>query len=370
MATPAQFLEPGLRLGFLDPLTRERRQYTVVRPLGRGAFTQSFLASSPAGFAVLKASSEDVDLAPEAKLLRDLNHPNVVRFRGSAFDPNWRVVLAFDRLFPNPLLLYSRVVDVDRLGSHLGGRYHPLPVGMALDLLMDLLAGLEHLHEAGYVHGDVKPTNFMLDLGHTELPQVAPRVQLQDLRRGRARGVLTDFGSSWDHREDGETPLQGAQLTPLYAPPEALLTKSPESGRVLHPTMDTYAAALVFYLTLTGHLPYAHLGLDLDSDSDMEGEGLLQAKRLEQQGSASPIDFRLLEELRGFTLRGLRAQDLKARLGDLLRGWLHPDPAKRTSVAKARLQLEEAFSFTPDETGRLRQSLVQGHLVIPHESAS
>ena len=350
-------LTRGLQLGFLDPETHERRRYTVLRPLGRGAFTLSYLASSEDGFGVLKSARGGE--APEARIHRRLSHPNLVRFCGTALDPQWRTVLAFERLFPNPLLLYSKTVDVERLGSHLGGRYHPLPAVIALDLAMDLLSGLARLHEAGYVHADVKPSNFLLALPRAQEEVVAPRAQLQDLRRGRARGVLIDLGSSWAHQESaadtsGAAP-RGPQLTPLYAPPEALL--SSEGSQTLHPTMDTYAAALVLYQTLTGYLPYAHLP---------EGD-LLERKRQEQQGGLSPIDLELLDQVAGYTLKGMRRSEFLARLRELLGAWLAPDPERRTTIPKAQRQLRAAFKFQPDAQGAQRQSVVGGHLVIPHE---
>jgi len=361
-------LTRGLQLGFLDPQTRERRLYTVQAPLGKGAFTLSYLASSEGGFAVLKSAlggEAPVDLAPEAKLHRRLDHPNLVRFRGTALDPQWRTVLAFERLFPNPLLLYSKTVDTERLGSHLGGRYHPLPAAIALDLAMDLLSGLAHLHQAGYVHADVKPSNFLLALPREHEEVVAPRAQLQDLRRGRARGVLIDLGSCWSHDASAANPTEatrrGPQLTPLYAPPEALL--SDEGSQILHPTMDTYSAALVLYQNLTGHMPYAHL-----PHAPSSGEGLLDYKRQELQGGVAPVDLAVLDQVAGYTLKGMRRSEFLARLRELLLAWLAPDPERRTTIPKARQQLQEAFAFRANAEGAQRQSVVGGHLVIPHET--
>jgi len=365
-----QFLQAGQQFVFLDPETRERRKFTIVSPLGRGAFAQSFLASGEEGYAVLKSSvnaeGENIDLGAEAQVLCDLNHPNVVRYFGTAFDHQWRIVLAFERLFDNPLLLYNHVVDVKSLETHPGGRYHPLPVATSLNLLMDLLCGLESMHEAGYVHADVKPANFMVQLGH-EAEQVVPeRLQLKDIGEGRGRGVLIDVGGCWSfealEEHNAGQAEQGPQLTPLYAPPEAVLddNRTPGGrGRLLHPSMDTYSAALVFYVTLTGRAPYAHLGA--------KAKPLVEAKRHERRGSLSPIDPGAIQALSDFTVRGMRERELTSRLIELLQDWLAPDPQRRTVVAKARRQLEEAFDFLPNEAGLLRQSVVAGHLSLPPE---
>lgn len=364
-----KFLKPGQRFVFLDPGTRERRQFAIVRALGRGAFAQSFLASGEEGYAVLKSSvnaeGENVDLEAEAQILSELSHPNVVRYYGTAFDHQWRIVLAFERLFDNPLLLYNHVVDVKKLESHPGGRYHPLPVSTCLDQLMDLLLGLESMQESGYVHADVKPANFMIHLGHEQEEEVSPRTQLEDLRGDRGRGVLIDLGGAWstealEAHNAGESE-RGPQLTPLYAPPEAVLDDNllpGGRGRLLHPSMDTYSAALVFYLTLTGQAPYAHLEAST-------GGALLKAKRHERRGELSPIDPAAIRALSGFEVRGMRERELTDRIVELLADWLNPDPERRTAVSKARQQLEEAFDFARTPAGLLRQRVAKGELYLP-----
>jgi serine/threonine protein kinase len=369
MANSEKVLKPGQQFVFRDPVTHEGRQYTLVRALSRGTFAQSFLASGERGYAVLKSSvnaqGEDLDLGVEAKVLSGLDHANVVRYLGTAFDHKWRIVLAFERLFDNPLLLYNREVDVASLSDHPGGHYFPLPLDMALDLFMDLLCGLEYLHDSGVVHADVKLANFMFDLGHEQEESVPPEVQLQDLREGCGHGVLIDVGGCWtfdDLRAHNEgRSKRKVQLTPAYAPPEALLADNKTGsrrGRILHPTMDTYAAALTAYVTLTGQLPYAHLG--------KRGEDLVEAKRHERRGELSPLD---LGAIRGIRTRNvhlrMRERELTARLEEFLLGCVHPDPSRRPTVSKARAQLEEAFGFVAGDDGRLRQSVAEGVLEIP-----
>jgi serine/threonine protein kinase len=367
------FLKPGQQFVFLDPGTRERRQFTIVRPLGRGAFAQSFLASGEAGYAVLKSSvnaeGENIDLETEAQVLCELNHPNVVRYYGTAFDHQWRIVLAFERLFDNPLLFYNYTVETKKLKTYTGGRYHPLPLSACLDQLMDLLSGLESMQAAGYVHADVKPANFMLHLGHPDEEVVSPRTQLLEFGRGQGRGVLIDVGGSWtlealEEHNAGQAE-KGPQLTPLYAPPEALLDDNPTPGgrgRLLCPSMDTYSAALVFYLCLTGQAPYAHHASLADD--------LLEAKRRERRGEISPIDPSAVRSLSGFDVRGMRERELTDRVVELLLDWLNPDPERRTSVAKARRQLEDAFDFAPNADGLLRQRVAKSSLYLPPAKGS
>lgn len=369
MANSQRFLKPGQQFVFRDPVSHDTRQFTIVRALGRGSFAQSFLASGDHGYVVLKSSvneaGEDLDLGVEANVLRDFDHPNVVRYLGTAFDHQWRIVLAFERLFENPLLLYNQEVDVSRLANHPGGRYYPLPVDTSLNLFMDLLCGLEYMHESGVVHADVKPANFMFDLGHEAEEEVSPQVQLEDLRDGYGHGVLIDVGGCWTldalKRHNQGKSDRVVQLTPAFAPPEAVLNDNRMGGRlgrILHPSMDTYSAALVAYMTLTGRLPYEHLG--------KQAENLVEAKRRERRGAVCPIDPKAIHSIgvHNVHLR-MREAELKARLEEFLLSCVNPDVSQRPTIGKARQRLEEAFGFAPGDDGRLRQGVAEGILELP-----
>jgi len=104
----------------------------------------------------------------------------------------------------------------------------PLPVGEALEIIESIGSALERVHEAGFLHRDIKPDNILLCEG---------------------RAVLIDFGTARAFAGDATTPMTQL-LTPGYAPLE-------QYGRRAHfgPFTDVYALAATLYHALSGHAP-------------------------------------------------------------------------------------------------------------------
>ncbi len=110
----------------------------------------------------------------------------------------------------------------------------PLPLERVLRLLRQCADALGDAHRAGFVHGDVKPSNLM----------VASDDQVRILDFGLARRIEQ---STAQHSELGG----GAGGTLAYMAPELLLGKDP------HPGSDVYSLGMVMFEMLSGERPYA-----------------------------------------------------------------------------------------------------------------
>lgn len=170
---------------------------------------------------------EDAEFAElvhyEARLLRDLVHPNIVRVYESGSD--------HDRHYLVMELLPGRAAP--RLLS--ASPQRRLPAETALHIIGQAAAGLAHAHAHGVAHGDVKPGNLFITTDGA--------VKLLDF--GAARR-LDEPSSVAAHERDG----LGA-LTPLYASPEAIAGEPPEE------TDDVFSLACVAYVMLTGQHPWS-----------------------------------------------------------------------------------------------------------------
>jgi serine/threonine protein kinase len=140
----------------------------------------------------------------------------------------------------------------------------PLTLAQAARLAFSLAQALAALHEAGIVHGNLKPTNVLIggdgmvrlcDAGiSANLPRAAnfgcllseppPGKVLADRMRNLARAVRRPADTALVRHDGGY--LIGH---PNYLPPEQLAGTSAE----LNPASDIYGLGAVWYASLTGH---------------------------------------------------------------------------------------------------------------------
>src|SRR5262245_19165184 len=104
----------------------------------------------------------------------------------------------------------------------------PLSYAEVDALLRPLLDGLQHVHQAGFLHRDIKPPNV--------------------LRNDAGRPTLIDFGAARAAMV-GRTTVLTAILTPSYAAPEQFT--SAKQG----PWTDIYGLSATLYCAITGEAP-------------------------------------------------------------------------------------------------------------------
>ncbi len=107
----------------------------------------------------------------------------------------------------------------------------PLPARALARCIRDVALAIQHAHDHGVVHRDVKPQNLLLD---------------------RSGGILvTDFGLARDEATRRHLTLSGDTLgTPAYMAPEQA------AGRSVGPPADIWALGAVLYRGLAGRPPF------------------------------------------------------------------------------------------------------------------
>ena len=169
----------------------------------------------------------------------------------------------------------------------------------AAEWLKQLAQGLQHTHDKGLLHCDLKPSNVMLDEA--------------DLVR------LADFGQS---RQQGEGVVAWGTLG--YMAPEQALLGSEAAGSSPSVRWDVYGLGATFYRSLTGRCPYV---------SDLQ-LGELQSLPLEQR---LPRYRQIVLSTPLASVRSLN-REVDEDLSDLLQACLQPDADRRLAGMALLLQ--------------------------------
>ncbi|HEY7327633.1 MAG TPA: protein kinase [Gemmataceae bacterium] len=235
-----------LRRGWLTPyqvnqLFQGRGQqlilgsFVLLERLGEGGMGQVF-----------KARHRKLGRIVALKLIRKerLDHPDAVRrFRreieaaSKLSHPNIVLALDADEVNDTQFFAMEYVEGID-LAKHVK-QQGPLPVDVASDYIRQAALGLQHAHERGMVHRDIKPHNLLL---------TAQTGTIKVLDMGLARLSSDSHGGT----SSGSLTQEGAVMgTPDYIAPEQALDSHSADIRA-----DLYSLGCTFYFLLTGQVPF------------------------------------------------------------------------------------------------------------------
>jgi len=157
----------------------------------------------------------------EARTVRRLRHPNIVRIVGFGCTVDGHPFMAMELLRGRSLSSVLNTIGV-------------LPTDRAVQILVQLMDALEAAHRHGVVHRDLKPENIFL----------VPRDD------GSEQVKLLDFGIA---QFRGAAALGSGEIcgTPTYMSPEQV------RGRPALPQTDLYAAGVMIYELLAGMTPFS-----------------------------------------------------------------------------------------------------------------
>jgi serine/threonine protein kinase len=159
----------------------------------------------------------------EARAVAALDHKNIVR----AYD--------IDRDDDNMHFLVLEFVDGSSL-HRIVEKHGPMAISRAANCIAQAAEGLQHAHEAGLVHRDIKPGNLLLDRFGT--------IKILDL------GLARFFDDETSHLTQRQNP--GIVLgTADYVAPEQAIDSSTVDIRG-----DIYSLGVTLFFLLTGRTPY------------------------------------------------------------------------------------------------------------------
>lgn len=219
-----------------EPIGTRIGRYKLLRKIGEGGCGVVYMAEQQepvrrrVALKIIKLGMETKSVIArfeaERQALAMMDHPNIAR----VFDAG-----ATDRGPPYFVMELVRGVKITEYCDQ-----HRLSTGERLDLFIQVCHAIQHAHQKGIIHGDIKPSNILVSLhDNTAVPKVidfgiskATEARLTD------RFLFTAY-----------TQLIG---TPAYMSPE----QAEMSGLDIDTRSDIYSLGVLLYELLTGRTPF------------------------------------------------------------------------------------------------------------------
>lgn len=291
-------------------------KYPLLEELGRGAMGLVYKAHDPAlgrpiAIKVLidagtpeESAKRRHQFLQEARSAAKLRHPSIVavhevgQSEGSGY---------FTMDFIDGAPLAALIKEENDSGSPLAFDRSDKPAPHAIEWIRDVALALQHAHQAGLLHCDVKPGNILID------------------RRNKA--LLSDFSAARGVRFNTGDPNSKRVLgTLLYMSPEQARGVAKDVGIA----SDVWACGAVLYVLLTGRRPFG-------------GETAIAIRKaIVTQPAAAPraLNPRIPRDLEAVVVKCLQ-KDPKARyatakeLADDLQRYLDGEPVLAPPVTDA-----------------------------------
>lgn len=302
-------------------------RYELVEPVGKGGFSTVYRArdrkmSRDVAIKVVRRTDDLSGRATrEARTAAQLGHPHIVTVFELAEDEHEIYIVS--ELVEGPAL--SRCIAM----SYLSDRDY---VAIALQLL----AALEHAHEKGIVHRDIKPDNIILT--NDDPPQAK----------------ITDFGIAQLENTQRLTRQGDVVGTLAYMSPEQA------EGRVVDGATDVYSAALTLYECLTGANPFRGRSAGDTINRIQAGAAPLSEARPDLPGELSGL---LEDAMEQDSHMRLGARSFAAGLERLLPA-MSPEDQATTVLSRAQLHHPSRYGELSERYGELGSRLANGAIAL------
>jgi WD40 repeat protein len=226
-------------------------RFELRRQLGKGGCGIVFLAFDPKleREVALKIPRPEMLLSQDARkrLVREalaaaeFDHPNLVPvYETGEIGPVCFIATAF--------------CPGQTLGEWLDKQAFPVPIRQAARLVATVAEAVQHAHDRGVLHRDLKPNNVILQATKDDPQEQEPPPGSCQLRGEHFIPRVVDFGLAKLLERGGPSETHTRQIlgTPKYMAPEQAQARHEDVG----PTADVYALGVILYEMLAGCAPY------------------------------------------------------------------------------------------------------------------
>jgi len=311
VAMPEDFLQPARMRSTTSGFSASN--YRLIELLGSGGMGEVWLAEQehpvkrPVALKILGWGVDSKEglarFEAECQALARMVHPGIARFFDAGVNPDGRPCLAMEYVPGIPITEYC-----DR---------HRLALPDRVGLFRQVCLAVQHAHQNGVIHRDLKPGNILVCTVDGE-----PQAKIIDFGVAKAIGQPLTV-------QPLQTELHRFIGTPAYMSPE----QANFGSDAIDTRSDVYSLGVVLYELLTGLLPFS-----ADRLRNAGYEGMLriireeEPQRLDQRASAAGAEAEALALARGLE----PAAWLRALRGDL--AWivakaLHKEPERRYASA-------------------------------------
>jgi serine/threonine-protein kinase len=231
-------------------------QYRILERLGEGGMGQVYKARHQTMGRIVAIKVIRKDRLGNANLIRRFHRE--IQLAATLAHPN--VVLAFDADQVGGTHFYAMEyvdgTDLSRLVKQSG----PLPVATACEYIRQAAGGLQHAHERGLVHRDIKPGNLLVTKGEPTAngPALGPA-------RGKRTGgqpvkplvKILDMGlARVAFAEDEATGISISHDGTVRGTPDFMAPEQAKNSSMVDWRADIYSLGCTLYYLLTGSVPF------------------------------------------------------------------------------------------------------------------